>query len=108
MIAVGTVSEYGVQGRKTRELKDFLVRHIERRTVRDEKEYKKMKHFISRQVTELNARYPNTVAICFKPQDPFAFGVGSFRFVRPNASSAILTATVLEVKPYEEGGSDDV
>ena len=108
MIAVGKVSDYGVLGRKVRELKEFLVEHVQQRTVKDEKEYKKMQHFIKRRVTELNAQYPNTVNVSFVAEDPGKYGQGRFRFVRPNASSAILTATVLEVKPYEEGGSDDV
>ncbi len=108
MIAVGTIIEYGIQGRKIRELKDFLAENIQQRTVNDENEYKKMKHFIKRRVTELNAQFPNTVAVSFVADDPFTLGRGTFRFVRQNASTAIIYLTVLVVKPYTEGGVDGV
>lgn len=100
IIAFGGVSLYGTVGNKVRELLFFLRKNLEYRYVTDEKEYKKIKHFISRTVNDLNARYEKTVPLEFKADDPFRYNAGCFYIKRPNDKAATLRISLTILRPY--------
>ena len=102
MIVVCNLSVYGTQSKKTKELASFLRSYVERRSVPDEASFKIMKMFIRRKLSELNQAYPKSVTVSMKVEYSEKFGGGSIRFMRPNASVAIMCLDVLHVSEFKK------
>lgn len=104
MLVICEMFSGGVEGRKVRELRDFLQQNIVCRSVDNEAAFKKVCHFIRRYVNELNALFGSSAAITFKSEYSSKNGSGQLGFYRPGSPAPFITLRVLSVKPYEEGG----
>ena len=104
MLVVCELMRNGIDGRKVRELCDFLQKHIACRVIEDDLTFKKMCLFVRRQVNDLNAMYSDTVTISFKCDFTKERSSGTLCFYRPGSPTPFVHLQILSVTKYEEGG----
>ena len=97
MYVIGRVDTWGVEGKKIKELKEFLKKNVEYRYVKDRETFDLMKKVIFDKVKELNLKYRNTVDLKFTAPISGYWNQGEMRFTREGASHAILYLPVLNV-----------